>query len=252
MTMILTILAAFSVVTTLGFAPSPCHLSHACPFSAAATQLVSSLRSMPEPTNESTSSAEQLAFEEEQRRVGNLVADEEWAGLSMELAEIIRTAVVEDLKKNSREFLGKDEYALGDFSKEIDNRVKSEVAKIREKDDYELGDLSVVLDDKVKELVCQLSGKENYEFGDLSVQIDIRSKKLVAEFCGKENYEFGDLSKELAKRTKEGVLDFTGKSDYKFGDLTKTALKNLSGKDDYQFGDVTKKVMGNLFKKNKK
>ena len=93
---------------------------------------------MPEPTNESTSSAEQLAFEEEQRRVGNLVADEEWAGLSMELAEIIRTAVVEDLKKNSREFLGKDEYALGDFSKEIDNRVKSEVAKIREKDDYEV------------------------------------------------------------------------------------------------------------------
>ncbi len=56
----------------------------------------------------------------------------------MELAEIIRTAVVEDLKKNSRDFLGKDEYLLGDFSKEIDSRVKAEVAKIREKDEYEV------------------------------------------------------------------------------------------------------------------
>ncbi|KAL3826994.1 hypothetical protein ACHAXA_000058 [Cyclostephanos tholiformis] len=193
--------------------------------------------------------------EEERRRVGNLVADEEWAGLSMELAEIIRTAVVEDLKKNSRDFLGKDEYLLGDFSKEIDSRVKAEVAKIREKDEYELGDLSVVLDDKVKELVCKLSGKDEYEFGDLSVQIDIRSKKLVAEFCGKEDYEFGDLSRELARRTREGVLNYTGKSDYKFGDLTKQALKNLSGKEDYQvcvFGDVTKKFLGNVFKKDKK
>ena len=39
---------------------------------------------------------------EEAARVGNLVADEEWAGLSMELADAVRTAVVEDLKKNSR------------------------------------------------------------------------------------------------------------------------------------------------------
>jgi hypothetical protein len=74
----------------------------------------------------------------EQKRVGNLVADEEWAGITMELAEIIKTAVVEDLKKNSRDFLGKDEYAIGDFSKEVDKRVKAEVAKIREKDDYEV------------------------------------------------------------------------------------------------------------------
>lgn len=56
--------------------------------------------------------------------------------------------------------MGKDDYAIGDFSKEIDSRVKQEVAKMREKDDYELGDLSVVLDNKVKELVCELSGKD--------------------------------------------------------------------------------------------
>ena len=77
---------------------------------------------------------------EEKEAVGNLVADEEWAGLSMELADVVRTAVVEDLKKNSRDFLGKDDYAVGDFSKEIDRRVKEEVAKMREKDEYELGE----------------------------------------------------------------------------------------------------------------
>jgi hypothetical protein len=77
--------------------------------------------------------------DEEKKAVGNLVADEEWAGLSMELADVVRTAVVEDLKKNSRDFLGKDDYAIGDFTKEIDRRVKEEVAKMREKDEYELG-----------------------------------------------------------------------------------------------------------------
>lgn len=61
---------------------------------------------------------------EEQKTIGNLVADDEWNGLSLELAEIIRLAVVEDLKKNTREFLGKEEYRVGDLSKEIDTRVK--------------------------------------------------------------------------------------------------------------------------------
>ena len=44
---------------------------------------------------------------EEEKELGNLVANEEWSGLSMELTEVIATAVVEDLKKNSRDFLGK-------------------------------------------------------------------------------------------------------------------------------------------------
>ncbi|KAL3787860.1 hypothetical protein HJC23_000402 [Cyclotella cryptica] len=191
---------------------------------------------------------------EQQQQMGNLVADEEWAGLSMELAEVVRTAVIEDLKKNSREFLNKDSYAIGDFSKEIDRRVKDEVARMREKDEYELGDFSVVLDEKVKEMVCEMTGKEEYEFGDLSLEIDERVKASVAKFCGKDEYQFGDLSKELAKRTKEGVLNYLGKDDYQFGDLSKELAKRTkegvlkyTGKDDYQFGDVTKKLMGNLF-----
>ncbi|KAL7531288.1 hypothetical protein ACHAXR_003956 [Thalassiosira sp. AJA248-18] len=249
------LILATCAVGALGFAP-------ACPtqlaFSRSASdnyfrRSVLPLQSSPEPTNEASGDEppEELTAEEEER-LGNLVADEEWAGLSMELGEVVRTAVVEDLKKNSRDFLGKEEYLLGDFSKEIDKRVKVEVAKIREKDEYELGDLSVVLDDKVKELVCEMSGKDDYEFGDLSVEIDKRTKESVAQFCGKDSYEFGDLSKEVAKRTKVGVLSYTGKSDYQFGDITKQAVKNLTGKDDYQFGDITKKFLGNVLKKDKK
>lgn len=86
-------------------------------------------------------SPEEELTPEEVEKVGNLVASEEWAGLSMELADVVRTAVVEDIKKNSRDFLGKDDYAIGDFSKEIDKRVKEEVAKMREKDEYEVSRL---------------------------------------------------------------------------------------------------------------
>ena len=70
----------------------------------------------------STSSAEEDQSQEQ--KLGNLVADDEWNGLSLELAEIVRLAVVEDLKRNTREFLGKEDYKVGDVSKEIDSRVK--------------------------------------------------------------------------------------------------------------------------------
>jgi hypothetical protein len=68
---------------------------------------------------------------EKKEAVGNLVEDDEWMGLSMELGELVRTAIIEDLKKNARDFLGKEEYKVGDISKEIDTRVKEEVARFR-------------------------------------------------------------------------------------------------------------------------
>lgn len=56
-------------------------------------------------SSEPLSDTESLTPEEEEQ-VGNLVANEEWEGLSMELAEVVTTAVVEDLKKNSRYKVG--------------------------------------------------------------------------------------------------------------------------------------------------
>jgi hypothetical protein len=66
-----------------------------------------------------------LTPEQKQEVVGNLLADDEWEGLGLELTELVRLSVMKDLKKKAREFLGKDEYKLGDISKEIDDRVKT-------------------------------------------------------------------------------------------------------------------------------
>ena len=138
---ILLLLAACAAGSVLSFAPS-CSTTR-----LTSRAVLPQLQSTPEPNEEpiaATSATDDATSEEEEltpeeiEKVGNLVADEEWAGLSMELADVVRTAVVEDLKKNSRDFLGKDDYALGDFSKEIDSRVKEEVAKMREKDEYEV------------------------------------------------------------------------------------------------------------------
>lgn len=159
-----------------------------------------------------------LTPEEKKEVVGNLVADDEWEGLGMELTELVRVAVLQDLKQNARDFLGKDDYKLGDISKEIDDRVKTEVAKVRGKDEYELGDFVMAMDEMSKSMTEDLTGKP-YEAGDLSMELDTRIKSAVADFCGKEEYEFGDLSLEIDSRVKKRVASFTGKDDYEFGDM---------------------------------
>ena len=130
------IIAAASVAGALSFTPTcTTQLVHSRP----STQAVRPLQSSPEPADEAggsvgdepavvaaaaaaaDESAPKELTPEEEESMGNLVADEEWAGLSMELADVVRTAVVEDLKKNSRDFLGKDEYIVGDFSKESES-----------------------------------------------------------------------------------------------------------------------------------
>jgi hypothetical protein len=231
---------------------------------------------------ETMSVSEKIEFDSEEEKneaVGNLIADDEWNGLSMELSEIVRVAVVEDLKKNAREFLGKDEYKVGDISKEIDVRVKSEVANLRGKENYELGDFVLAMDELSKTYTEELTGKP-YEAGDLSIELDKRVKSRVAEFCGKDEYEFGDLSREVSSRVQSRVEQFTGKpyefgdvsrevnerrkqwvkdflgdeaaENYEFGDVTKKFVTQLTGKDDYQFGDLSKKLVGDLFGKRKK
>lgn len=226
--------------------------------------------------NEGNSNKKMDSKEEE--KVGNLIADDEWIGLGMELSDLVKTAVVEDLKKNARDFLGKDEYKVGDIAKEIDTRVKSEVANMRGKDEYELGDFVVAMDEMSKSMTEDLTGKP-YEVGDLSKEIDRRVKSTVADFCGKDQYEFGDLSSEISRRVQERVAEFTGREDgyefgdisreveerrrawvkdflgekaaeeYQFGDITKKAISNFTGKDEYQFGDITKKLASNWFGK---
>mmetsp|Transcript_7472 Transcript_7472/g.8602 ORF Transcript_7472/g.8602 Transcript_7472/m.8602 type:complete len:286 (-) Transcript_7472:131-988(-) len=236
-----------------------------------------------EPTDEEIESALEKSklSDEDVEKVGNLVADDEWMGLGMELSELVRVAVIEECKKNTADFIGKDEYKVGDITKEIDGRVKDVVADMRGKEEYELGDLTMGLDKIGKDMVCELTGKDDYEAGDLSTELDTRVKSSVAEFCGKdeyevgdltaeidkrsrakvyefignEEYEFGDISREVENRRREWVKDFLGEeaaANYQFGDITKKALTGFTGKDEYEFGDVTKKLMGDLFGKRKR
>jgi len=222
-----------------------------------------------------------VEFESEDQKmeaVGNLVADDEWTGISLELTEVIRTAVVEDMKKNARDFLGTDDYKVGDISKELDSRVKDEVAKFRGKEEYELGDFIMAMDDLSKQMTEDLTGKP-YQAGDLTAELDNRVKATVAAYCETETYQVGDLTQAVARKAQARVEEFTGKpyefgdiartleesrqewvkdflgeeaaKNYKFGDATKKALANLTGKDDYQFGDVSKKIFGDLFGKGK-
>lgn len=102
-----------------------------------------------------------LSEEQKKEAVGNLVADDEWQGITMELTELVRVAIIEDMKKNTREFIGKDDYKIGDISKEVDSRVKSEVAKFREKDEYEIGDFVLAMDEMSKSFTEELTGKGN-------------------------------------------------------------------------------------------
>jgi len=159
---------------------------------------------------------EKLSNEEKKQAVGNLVANDEWNGLSMELSEIIRMAVMEDIKSKTADFIGKENYSVGDISKEIDGRVKQEIANLRGKEDYELGDAIVVLDNMSKSMVEEMTGKE-YETGDLSKTLDKKIKDAVAVWAGKEvgQYEFGDLSKAMDTRIKARVEEFTGAGEYK-------------------------------------
>ena len=226
-------------------------------------------RTVVTPSTTALRAEEAVTGPEKEKAVGNLVADDEWEGLGMELSELVRIAVLEDLKKKSRDFLGKDSYAVGDFTKELDSKVKAEVANFRGKEEYELGDFVLAMDEASKQMTEQLTGKP-YEAGDLSKELDSRIKSAVAEYCGKEEYTPGDLTQEVSTRVKGRVEEFIGKDyeigdisreiesrrrawvssflgeeaaeNYKFGDITKKALSQFTGKEEYEFGGKNTRV----------
>mmetsp|Transcript_12056 Transcript_12056/g.26106 ORF Transcript_12056/g.26106 Transcript_12056/m.26106 type:complete len:315 (+) Transcript_12056:83-1027(+) len=213
-----------------------------------------------------------MPAEERKEKIGKMIADDEWLGLAVEMTEAVRAAVVQDVKKKQKavadgvkgkttEFIGKDQYKVGDIAKTLDAKVKQEVANLRGKDDYELGDLTIALDKASKDMACKLTGKDDYEAGDLAIHVDGEIKKIVADYCGKDEYEVGDLTKEITARVTTRVLTFTGKDDYSFGDIVKEVngrrqawAKDFLGEEaweNYEFGDIATKAMKD-FKKGYK
>lgn len=126
-------------------------------YSYSSTQLQSSVEEKDEEQQDIDENAlfaevdetmKKLSVEERKERIGSLIADDEWLGLAVEMTEAVRTAVVQDVKKKQQavvggvkgkttEFIGKEEYKVGDILKTLDAKVKNEVASLRGKDECE-------------------------------------------------------------------------------------------------------------------
>mmetsp|Transcript_38060 Transcript_38060/g.69576 ORF Transcript_38060/g.69576 Transcript_38060/m.69576 type:complete len:171 (+) Transcript_38060:69-581(+) len=76
--------------------------------------------------------APDASAEEKADFIASLAEDDEWNGLTMELTGLIGKAVEEDMKRVTRGFIGKEEYKMGDISKEVDKRIKAEVRRPRQ------------------------------------------------------------------------------------------------------------------------
>ena len=89
-----------------------------------------------------------MPAEERKEKIGKLIEDDEWLGLAVEMTEAVRSAIVQDVKKKQKavadgvkgkttEFIGKDEYKVGDIAKTLDAKVKQEIANLRGKEECE-------------------------------------------------------------------------------------------------------------------
>jgi hypothetical protein len=135
--------------TAFTVAPVATRSFSTCPFAGMPGPLPRNKNRVVVHSGDGDGDGEPSSEEEKAEAVGNLVENDEWEGLTMELSEVIKMAVVEDIKKNTRDFLGKEDYQVGDITKEIDTRVKSEIASMRGNEEYQLGDLIVVMDTMV-------------------------------------------------------------------------------------------------------
>ena len=103
------LIAAAACASTLGFSPCSPSIRTVCSLSTYKhPHTFLTLYSSPDESSDVETVEAIVLSAEEEKELGNLVANEEWSGLSMELTEVIATAVVEDLKKNSRDFLGEE------------------------------------------------------------------------------------------------------------------------------------------------
>ena len=82
------------------------------PSSSRSTRLHESTAEGEDAMAEADAALKSMPAEEQKEKIGNLVADDEWMGLSMEITELVRTAIIEDVKAKTSDFIGKDEYKV--------------------------------------------------------------------------------------------------------------------------------------------
>jgi len=79
---------------------------------APSTQLYESSTDGDDAVAEADAAMKSMPVDEQKEKIGNLVADDEWMGLSMEITELVRTAIIEDVKAKTSDFIGKEEYKV--------------------------------------------------------------------------------------------------------------------------------------------
>ena len=96
------------------YAPSTSSSSAAgrCVLSSSSTRLQESSTDGEDAMAEADAALKSMPVEEQKEKIGNLVADDEWMGLGMEISELVRTAIIEDVKAKTSDFIGKDEYKV--------------------------------------------------------------------------------------------------------------------------------------------
>ena len=80
--------------------------------SSSSTRLQESSTDGEDAMAEADAALKSMPVEEQKEKIGNLVADDEWLGLGMEISELVRTAIIEDVKAKTSDFIGKDEYKV--------------------------------------------------------------------------------------------------------------------------------------------
>lgn len=141
--------------------------------------------------------------------VATLVDDDEWNGVTMELTSAVSKTVISSLRRHAKDFLGgKEEYHVGDITREIDTRMKNAVANLRGKENYEIGDLVAYVTEKSIAVAEQKTGAKLDKYKEISDSIDKQVKTTVASYVGEENYKSGALAKAVATKVKTRVADF--------------------------------------------
>lgn len=149
--------------------------------------------------------------------IEEMVEDDEWIGFTVQLSQAVREVVMEAL-----DTMKDDMYKAEKVTKQVDARIKAEVARWRGKESYEIGDFVKAISEACQTIIEDVTGsKPMKQLGEFTTKVDTKVKKAAADFCHKDEYSPGDVTKEIAGRVKKGVLEFTGKPTYQIGDISR-------------------------------
>ena len=184
----------------------------------------------------------------QQEYVQNMVTDDEWNGVTVQLQNLVSSQIVEDVKAKAHDFLNMDRtHKLRNIAEKVHQRVLEEVETMRA-NNVKVDEFSRSVATTTKTLTEEFTGKA-YEMGELSKDIDTKIKKSVATYVGKEEYETGDLSRAIADKAKTVAEEL--QANHKVQEIARVVnerriqwITDILGEEaakDYKFGDISKK-----------